>query len=904
MTVSVNELPAINPSGAGTGRATPMMEQYLEIKAANPDCLLFYRMGDFYELFFADAETASRALGIALTKRGKHLGEDIPMCGVPVHAADEYLQRLIRLGYRVAVCEQVEDPAAARRRGSKAVVRRNVTRLVTPGTLTEDSLLEARRSNYLAAVARVKGDGTMALAWADISSGTLCVTETSMARLSADLSRLEPGEIVLPDGLASDSDIGLLVSQSGAAVSPLPAARFDSQAGERRLREHFKVASLDALGPYTRAEVAALGGLLDYILLTQVGRAPQLKRPRREISGRTLLIDPASRANLELTRTQSGERKGSLLAAIDLTVTAAGARRLADRIASPLTDPEHINRRLDDISFFAAQPELRENLRRHLMALPDLHRALGRLGLGRGGPRDLAAVRDSLSAARHIAALFSGEAPLTPKPAMIAELATALAAISEEFESRLESALADRLPLLTRDGGFIRPGFCAELDESRKLRDDTRQVIAGLQSSYAEATGIRSLRIRHNNVLGYYIEVSAQNAPVLSSPANANIYIHRQTMAGAMRFTTTELSGLEARIAAAGERALAIEQEIFHQLVQGILRASATLTAIADKLSSLDVAAALAELAVRHRYVRPQVDGSLDFRVRAGRHPVVEQAIAAGGGGTFIANSCDLDSEGRRLWLLTGPNMAGKSTFLRQNALILILAQMGSFVPAEEAHIGVADRLFSRVGAADDLARGRSTFMVEMVETAAILNQATERSFIILDEIGRGTATFDGLSIAWATVEYLHDINRTRGLFATHYHELTALAARLPHVANATVKVKEWKGEVVFLHEVVPGVADRSYGIHVAQLAGLPRAVTERAAEVLRVLEESEKASGRRQLVDDLPLFAATRPQPLNPAPAAASAALQRLAEVSADELTPRAALDLVYELKRLQGET
>lgn len=879
-----------------------MMEQYLEIKAANPDCLLFYRMGDFYELFFGDAETASRALGIALTKRGKHLGEDIPMCGVPVHAANEYLQRLIRLGHRVAVCEQLEDPADARKRGYKAVVRRDVVRLVTPGTLTEDSLLDSGRPNYLAALARVKSDDSLALAWADISSGELAVTLTNRARLAADLARLEPGEIILPDSLLTDPTLAQLLNQSGAALTPLPSVRFDSASSERRLQQHFGVTALDAFGTFSRAEVASLGGLLDYILLTQVGRSPLLRSPRREEQGGAMLIDPATRANLELTRTLAGERAGSLHTAIDMTVSAGGARLLVERLTNPLTDVEKINRRLDEIGYFLEAGHMRAIVREEMARLPDMARALGRLSLGRGGPRDLAVLQDGLTRCASLVKILGTEEGLALRPPGIVSTLSILADAPVDLTKELERALADDLPILARDGGLVREGYVPELDEHRKLRDETRQVIAGLQATYAEITGIRSLKIRFNNVLGYFIEVSAQNSTALTTPEQAARFIHRQTMAGAMRFTTTELADLESRIAAASDRALAMEVEIFDRLVAEVMTVAPVISRICGALDTLDVTTALSELAERRRFVRPKIDSSLAFNVKDGRHPVVEQALERSASGTFISNSCDLAGDKARLWLLTGPNMAGKSTFLRQNALILILAQMGAYVPAAAAHIGVADRLFSRVGAADDLARGRSTFMVEMVETAAILNQATPHSFVILDEIGRGTATFDGLSIAWATVEHLHEINRSRGLFATHYHELTALSSRLPHLANATMKVREWKNEVVFLHEVIEGVADRSYGIHVAQLAGLPKAVIERASAVLALLEKSETATTRKEFTDDLPLFAAARPQAAAAADRREPDAVRRkLRGIIADELTPREALDLIYELKQLQ---
>ncbi len=877
-------------------RATPVMAQFLELKAANPGSLLFYRMGDFYELFFEDAEIAARDLGITLTKRGKHLGQDIPMCGVPVHAADGYLQRLIRMGHKVAVCEQMEEPAEARKRGSKAVVKRDVVRLVTPGTLTEDNLLDSRSHNYLAAVCRHRGSGSWAIAWADISSGELAVMTSDADRVIADLARLSPSEIVVPESFLSDPELSDLLDRVAIPLSPLPSARFDSLAAERRLLEFFQVSALDAFGAFSRHEVGALGGLLEYIVITQAGRIPYLRTPRREQTASVLLMDPATRANLELTRTLSGERQGSLLAVIDMAMTAAGSRCLSSRLATPLLDPVTISHRLDAVSCFVDAPELREDIRRQLSHLPDLERALGRIAVGRGGPRDLACVRDAMAGSAALSARLGGVTGIGGLPEPLEALRQKLAASDIPLVHELTLALADDLPLLARDGGFIRAGYAGELDENRALRDETRQVIASLQARYAEQTGIKALKIRHNNVLGYFIEIPAGSASVVQSAEQAATFIHRQTVANAMRFVTTELAGLDQRIAAAADRAVALEQDMFAKLSGLVLAQRDLLSSIAVAAAEVDAAAALAELAVQRRYIRPKVDSSTSFVIKGGRHPVVEAMMADRASGSFVANDCDLSGEGKRLWLLTGPNMAGKSTYLRQNALIVIMAQMGSFVPAQEAHLGAVDRLFSRVGAADDLARGRSTFMVEMVETAAILNQATERSFVILDEIGRGTATYDGLSIAWATLEHLHGSNRCRALFATHYHELTRLAAKLNHLANATVKVREWEDEIVFLHEVVPGVADRSYGIHVARLAGLPRSVIDRAQKVLDKLEQGEAKKGSGFL-EELPLFAAA---PSPPPPPKESVIEKRLAGLMPDELSPREAHALLYELKAL----
>jgi DNA mismatch repair protein MutS len=885
-------------AGDEATRVTPMMEQFIEIKAANPDCLLFYRMGDFYELFFEDAEIASRALGIVLTKRGKHLGNDIPMCGVPVERSEEYLHKLIALGHRVAVCEQLEDPAEAKKRGAKSVVQRGVVRLVTPGTLTEDTLLDARSNNYLLAIARSRGSsdaekGRFALAWIDISTAEFRVTECDSAALPAEIARIEPGEIIVSDALYADAEITPLLRQF-EHVMPLTRDVFDGATAERRLSDYFSVATTESFGPLSRLELTAAAACVTYVERTQLGKRPPLSPPLRESTGSTLAIDAATRANLELMRTMAGERRGSLLSTIDRTVTAAGSRLLAQRLAAPLTDPATISQRLDAVELFIADAGLRAALRSDLKSAPDLSRALSRLTLQRGGPRDLAAIRDGLTAA---VALSERLAALAECPAEIAAAATALRRPPQSLSRELSAALADELPALRRDGGFIREGYDASLDETRGLRDTSRKVIAELQARYADETGLRALKIRHNNVLGYFVEVTAQHGDKLMAPPLNARFIHRQTLAGQVRFTTTELGELEAKIVSAADRALGIEIEIFDRLAAAVNAAGVEIKAAAEALSVLDVSSALAMLAVERDYARPAIDHSLTFEIEGGRHPVVEQALSE----PFIANDCDLsppekDAAGR-IWLLTGPNMAGKSTFLRQNALIAILAQIGSFVPARKAQIGVVDRLFSRVGAADDLARGRSTFMVEMVETAAILNQAGSRSLVILDEIGRGTATFDGLSIAWASVEHLHEVNRCRALFATHFHEMTALSAKLPRIRNATMRVKEWRGDVVFLHEVVPGAADRSYGIQVAKLAGLPPSVIERAKVVLAQLEAEDRGKPLRGF-EDLPLFQ-HRPEPEEAKPDPLHAVIEALAALHPDELSPREAMDALYELKR-----
>ncbi|WP_316166282.1 MULTISPECIES: DNA mismatch repair protein MutS [unclassified Bradyrhizobium] len=898
--VPQESMPAAAPAEA-PAKLTPMMEQYLDIKAAHPGLMLFYRMGDFYELFFEDAEAASKALGIVLTKRGKHLGQDIPMCGVPVERSEDYLHRLIAQGIRVAVCEQMEDPAAARARGNKSVVKRGVVRVVTPGTLTEDNLLDARANNYLLSIARSRGSSggdRLGLAWIDISTSDFIVTECAFAELTATLARINPNEVIVSDALYSDEAFEPVLREL-AAVTPLTRDVFDGATAERRLCDYFAVATMDGLAVLSRLEATAAAACVTYVERTQVGQRPPLAPPAREATGSTMAIDPATRANLELTRTLAGERRGSLLDAIDCTVTSAGSRLLAQRLAAPLTEPVQIGRRLDAVNVFVADSAAREDIRSILRGAPDMTRAMARLSVGRGGPRDLAALRDGIVAADQALARLSA---LDQPPQEIASVMAALARPARALAEEFARALDEQLPLIKRDGGFVRSGYDATLDETRNLRDASRLVVASMQARYADQTGVKALKIRHNNVLGYFVEVTAQHGDkLMSAPLNAT-FIHRQTLAGQVRFTTSELGEIEAKIANAGERALNLELEIFDRLCAQALAIGDDLRAAAHGFAMLDVATALAKLAVDDNYVRPEVDDSLGFAIEGGRHPVVEQALKREGQ-PFIANSCDLSPtpghKSGQLWLLTGPNMAGKSTFLRQNALIALLAQIGSFVPASRARIGIVDRLFSRVGAADDLARGRSTFMVEMVETAAILNQAGERALVILDEIGRGTATFDGLSIAWAAIEHLHESNRCRTLFATHYHELTALAAKLPRLFNATVRVKEWQGDVVFLHEVLPGSADRSYGIQVAKLAGLPPAVIGRAKSVLAKLEAADRGQNARALVDDLPLFAV--PSRAAVEPTMSKEAEELIAAVKAlhpDEMTPREAIDALYALK------
>lgn len=872
---------------------TPMMAQYLEIKEQHADALLFYRMGDFYEMFFDDAVAASEALDIALTKRGKHAGDDIPMCGVPVHAAEGYLLTLIRKGFRVAVCEQMESPAEAKKRGSKSVVRRDVVRLVTPGTLTEDSLLEARRNNFLAAYSELRDQA--ALAWADISTGDFHVMPITPVRLSPELARLAPSELILPETLEQEKHG--LVSDLGISMTPLARASFDSTAAEKRICSLYNVGTTEAFGTFTRVELSAMGALIDYLEITQKGKLPLLQTPEREAQDRIVQIDAATRRNLELTRSLSGGRAGSLLSVMDHTVTPGGGRLLEQRLSSPSRDLATIHARQESVTRFVDDNMFATDLRDRLRKTPDIDRALSRLSLERGGPRDLAAIRNALGQAAEIAEAC-GTCDL---PDHLRDAADTLSGF-DDLSALLETALIAEPPLLARDGGFIAEGYDPELDEARTLRDQGRSVIAGLQKKYAEHSGVQTLKIKHNNVLGYFIETTTTHATKMLAAPLSETYIHRQTTANQIRFTTVELSELETRILNAGNQALEIEKRLYQRLSDAVLAQAPQLNAAARGLAELDLATSLADLARAESWTPPRIDNSRAFDIKGGRHPVVEQALRQQSQGSFVANDCDLSADvDAAIWLLTGPNMAGKSTFLRQNALIALLAQIGSYVPANAAHIGLVSQIFSRVGASDDLARGRSTFMVEMVETAAILNQADDRALVILDEIGRGTATYDGLSIAWATLEHLHDVNSCRALFATHYHELTQLAGKLSGVENATVAVREWEGEVIFLHEVTKGAADRSYGVQVAQLAGLPPSVVARARTVLDALEKGDRegAAKPKALIDDLPLFAAAPPPP-TPAPVAQVSAVEEMLQtIRPDDLSPREALDLLYRLKQ-----
>ena len=859
-----------------------MMEQYHALKREAGDCLLFYRMGDFFELFFDDARTAAGILDIALTTRGEHGGEAVPMCGVPVHAAEGYLARLIRAGCRVAIAEQVETPEEARQRGgSKALVRRDIVRFVTAGTLTEETLLEPRRANVLAALCEVRG--TIGLASVDVSTGRMELEECSADGIGGALARIAPSELVAPEGWEG----------APAGAGSRPRHDFASEAGEAALRRVHAVATLDGFGTFTRAMLAAAGGLIAYLDHVGRGTLPLLLPPVAREGSALLAMDEATRTSLEIVASQGGGREGSLLAAVDRCVTAAGARQLAQDLSAPLTDPEAIEARLALVAFFHADPVLRADLRQAMRALPDLGRALGRLVAGRGSPRDLGQLRDGLGAARRLRDALRAQ---PDRPALLDALLPALAGHGALVDW-LERALVPAPPTERQQGGYIAAGYDAALDELRQVSGNARRAIAALEARYRDETGIAALKIRHNGVLGYFIEVPSRHGDALMAADSG--FIHRQTMASAVRFNSLQLHEEASRIAEAGGHALAAEEAHFEELCGAVVAARRAIAATAEALARIDVAAGQAERAVEGDWCRPAITGEPCLEIAGGRHPVVEAALARAGE-RFVANDCTLGPDDR-LWLIGGPNMGGKSTFLRQNALIVLLAQAGCFVPAASARVGLVDRLFSRVGASDNLARGRSTFMVEMVETAAILAQATPRSFVILDEVGRGTSTYDGLALAWAVAEAVHTGNRCRCLFATHYHELARLAETCEALSLRHVRAREWKGELVLLHELASGPADRSYGLAVARLAGVPAPVVARARTVLDKLEKGRAETGGLAAgLGDLPLFAAAA-TPSGTGQGTASDPLRNeLEALDIDALSPREALDVLYRLKQV----
>ncbi|WP_434732419.1 DNA mismatch repair protein MutS [Wolbachia endosymbiont of Zygogramma bicolorata] len=830
-------------------RNTPVMEQYLNLKAQYKDHLLFYRLGDFYELFFDDAIKAAKLLNIVLTKRGNSNGQEIPMCGVPAHSSESYLHKLIDLGFKVAICDQLETADEAKKRGYKSIVKRDVVRVVTPGTIIEDSLLEDKSNNYLASI--VEQNDEYAISWLELSTGKFFHTLTNLKALDSDLLRISPRELLISEKFTEDEKIRSILKNYKISITQHAQSFFEYSKSHRTLCEFYKIRELGSIGNFSKVEIMACGALLEYVRVTQRGSIPRLEFPKTYKQQNFMLIDASARRNLELFSTQFGEKKGSLISVIDHTVTASGGRLLKQMLASPLACSKAINLRLSTAQFFVNNHEPRRKIREILSNIPDIERSLSRLILGRGSPKDMNLLKiglgKTLELSEFLCKIESGENGSLPQQYVIqvadtgiqmqipasragmtvksdeSELSTIHKSLGnhKDLFELLNSAILDNNLSSVKEGGFINPKYNSELSELSYILNNSNKLVTKLRESYRNLTGIAALKILHNNILGYYVEVSANHK------ITSDIFIHRQSLANSMRYTTNELKELENKILTARDAAIGLEVKIFSELCSEVAKESEKIALAANALAKLDIRATFAELAVQNNYVKPIIDDSKEFNIRNGRHPVVEV------NDKFIANSINLAG----IHLITGPNMAGKSTFLRQNALIAVLAHMGSFVPAESAHIGVIDKIFSRVGATDNIAAGYSTFMVEMIETATIVNQATDRSLVILDEIGRGTGVYDGLSIAQAVIEHIHNVNKCRAIFATHYHELTKVSKYLKNVKCFCVKIREWNGEVIFLHEVIEGIADESYGIHVAKLAGFPDSVLNRASEVFEELK-------------------------------------------------------------------
>jgi DNA mismatch repair protein MutS len=857
---------------------TPMMKQYLDIKSQHKDAIVFYRMGDFYEMFFQDATIAAPILGIALTKRGQYQNQDIPMCGIPFHSSDAYIAKLIEAGYKIAICEQLESPEEAKKRSYKAVVRREVVRIITSGTITEDNLLKGSAANFLVAISSLRDE--LALAWTDISTGEFYTCKSSFLALSNDLSRISPKEILISDKLYSQDNIVNMLSDWRRIITIQANNLFDLKKAEHKIKNYYNVISSDAFGVYTPVELIACGAVLEYVELTQKTSEIKISHPRKLNHALFMSIDAATRNNLELNRSLSGERRGSLLALIDKTKTSSGSRLLAQYISAPLIDVDAINNRLNLVEFFITNSELSNGLTTLLAHIGDTERSIARFSFNRGGPRDLQIIKQSLQAADLILASFARFSGGVVE--YLQSHLTNLANFDLLF-MELNNALSDNLPALARDGGFIKQEYSPRHDQLNELKQNSEIQLQALRQRYIRETGISTLKINYNNVLGYFIDITPQHAGKMSD----ELFIHRQTLANSVRYTSSELRSLESEILNVNDNILKLEMTLYTQLVEMVLEKSELLSLFAHSIAVIDVATSLSLLAIENNYCRPVIDNSMEFSIEGGRHPIIEMVLKWQKQ-EFMPNDCQLFKQ--PLWLITGPNMAGKSTFLRQNALIAILAQIGSYVPARSAHFGVIDKVFSRVGAADDLARGRSTFMVEMVETANILNNATERSLIILDEIGRGTSTYDGVSIASACLEFIHNQLKSRALFATHYHELTTLSNQLESLVCYTMQITEWQNKVIFMHKIIPGVADKSYGIHVAELAGLPSLVTRRAAQILSSLEQNRSQITTLDVTSTM-----QRNNDNNPL-------VEFIKQIEVDSLSPREALDILYKIKSLSN--
>ena len=885
-------------------KATPMMLQYLEVKEKHKDYLLMYRMGDFYELFFDDAIIASKALDIALTHRGTYMGNPVPMCGVPHHAFSSYMPKLIKQGYKVAICDQTETPEQARQRaGNKAVIKREVSRIITAGTLTEDNLLNSSFNNYLCSI-NFKGNlnPTISIAITDISTGEFNIqswTENALNELQSFLLIKNPSEIIISQDCFQSHIFEKVLNEFKSKLVIKGNTFFDTLNATKSICDLYKISNINAMGDLTDLEISCCGAILNYITLTQIGNIPTLPFPRKENKNNYLQIDAFSIRNLEIFENINNEniKNSSLFEILDKTQTSMGRRLLRKILSTPLANSTEINNRLNIIEFLTENSNLIYEIRNNLSLISDIERILSRLTLNRAGPKDLQNIALTLRTSTILKNLLEESL----KNAITNPLSTIINGLMDfkPLITKIENAIIEDAPLTIKESGYIKSTYHPTLEEYKNIQQNTKQIILDLQTKYAFDTGISNLKIKYNNIVGYFIEVPIKQASQLMSDSN---FKHRQTLVNGVRFTTDELTEIEQKILLANEKYEALEESLFKQLCDEILTQTEKINTFAQSISQLDVFTNLSLIALENDYTKPIIDDTDSFKIEEGRHPIVEYNLKQQNI-TFIPNDCILENkeDTSKLWILTGPNMAGKSTFLRQNALIIIMAQIGSFVPAKYAHIGIVNKIFSRVGAADNLARGQSTFMVEMSETATILNQADKKSFVILDEIGRGTATFDGLSIAWAVLEYLNNITRCRGLFATHYHELTESISKLSNVSAHTMQITDYEGDVIFLHKVAPGIADKSYGIHVAKLAGIPNSVIQRASQILSSFENDEIMKKTKKIVksiNETDLFSYQTPSPQ--ISKQTSLIEEKLKQINPDELTPKSALELLYEIKNL----
>jgi DNA mismatch repair protein MutS len=853
---------------------TPMLQQYLSLKAGYQDCMLFYRLGDFYELFFEDAIVAAEVLEITLTKRGQYQDEDIPMCGVPAHASDSYIEKLVKAGYKVAICEQLETPQEAKKRSSKAVVRREVVRIITAGTIMEDPMLNAKNHNFLMAIAG--NDTDLSIAWVDITTGEFYFSEMASSQFAAELARLKPSEIILSESILRNLEIKSAMQDHNSSMTVRSDSLFSVSRSEKIIQAFYNISSLEVLSSKNGNSIASLGVLLDYLNHTHKKCLPRLGLPRLLSTANFMVIDAATRKNLELDHANNGSKRNSLRWVIDKTSTSCGGRLLSSHLSSPLTDPEAINHRLDSVEYLYLRDNIRIELVNIMKGFPDIERSLARIFIRNLSPKDLGSIRLGLKIISFVAELLKSMEGIDNN--LLKSYVLQLGEFTGLIEL-LETTLVDDPPASLKENDFIRSGCNKQLDDMRNLRDHADLSLSAMQSKYRKLTGVSSLKITKNNIIGYFIEVPVAQIAKL----NESDFIHRQTLGTCARFTTEELKALEIEINSCHQQIKVLEQSIFEELCISVCQNAESISLAAQAIASIDVISMFAQIAKERGYVRPHVISGIDFIITDGKHPVILQHLED----KFIGNDCGL-SESETTWLITGPNMAGKSTFMRQNALICIMAQMGCFVPAKYAKIGVVDRLFSRIGAGDDISSGRSTFMVEMSETAAILNNATKNSLIILDEIGRGTSTFDGLSIAWAVTEYIHNVLKCRTLFATHYHELVGLEQTLSGLKCQTMQVREWQNSIIFMHKVVPGKADRSYGIHVAELAGVPHIVSNKAKSILAQLE-SKQSIYVENPVSNVPV------SHLNPQ---IQEVISIIKDCDLDVLSPRAAYDLLYQLQ------